>query len=259
MKITQIRNATIIIEFGGTKFLVDPWLGPKDYMEGFEAGINSHIKQPRVELPFDTEKIADVDAVIVTHVHPDHWDDYAKNAIDKNKKIFVQSETDREFMVSEGFGNVEIVSVDGTEFREVKLFKTFGQHGKREVVEPLCRQVNMPYDTMGVVFKAEGEKTLYLAGDTIWCREVEDALAKFNPDVVVVNACGATLVNGEHIIMNIDDVKEVLKKSPDSTVIASHMDTVSHLSVTRADLRKLKEENNLKKLLIPEDGETLTL
>ena len=48
MKITQVRNATIIVEFDKNKFLIDPWLGPKDYMEGFEAGINSHISLKQI-------------------------------------------------------------------------------------------------------------------------------------------------------------------------------------------------------------------
>lgn len=29
MKITQIRNATLIIEYAGKRFLTDPMLGPK--------------------------------------------------------------------------------------------------------------------------------------------------------------------------------------------------------------------------------------
>ena len=29
MKITQIRNATLIIEYAGKRFLIDPMLGPK--------------------------------------------------------------------------------------------------------------------------------------------------------------------------------------------------------------------------------------
>ena len=57
MKITQVRNATIIVEYNNTKFLIDPWLMPKDYMPGFDTAINSEIRQPRAELPFEIEKI----------------------------------------------------------------------------------------------------------------------------------------------------------------------------------------------------------
>ena len=53
------------------------------------------------------------------------------------------------------------------------------------------------------------------------------------------------------------DLKEVLKNSKNATVIASHMDTVSHLTVTRKDLKHFKNNNNIDNLLIPTDGEVL--
>ena len=58
--------------------------------------------------------------------------------------------------------------------------------------------------------------------------------------------------------MNIEDIKEVLKNSPNSTIIASHMDTVSHLTLTRKDLKEFKNKYDIKNLLIPDDGETMS-
>ena len=60
MKITQIRNATIIIEYNNTKFLIDPWLMPKNFMPGFDTAVNANVRQPRVDLPFDIDKITKV-------------------------------------------------------------------------------------------------------------------------------------------------------------------------------------------------------
>ena len=114
MKITQVRNATLIIEYAQEKFLVDPWLMPKDSMPGFDSAVNFQIRQPRVKLPFEISKIVDVNAVIVTHIHPDHWDDYAQDALDKNLKFFVQSEQDKQYILSKGFKDVEILSAEGT-------------------------------------------------------------------------------------------------------------------------------------------------
>ena len=37
------------------------------------------------------------------------------------------------------------------------------------------------------------------------------------------------------------------------------MDTVSHLSITRKDLKEFKQENNIKNLLIPDDGSTIEI
>ncbi len=259
MKITQVRNATLIIEYDNTKFLVDPWLMPKNYMEGFVAAVNSEIRQPRVELPFEIEKIVDVDAVIITHIHPDHWDEFAERSINKNLKIFVQSEIDKNYILTKGFVDVEILADDGTKYNNIKLYRTPTQHGKREILKPLCDSIGMPYDAMGVIFKSQNEKTLYLAGDTIWCDEVKNTLGMYNPDVIILNACAATVLNGERLIMNIEDIEKVIKNAPNSIVIASHMDTVSHLTITRDDLLKYKEKMSFANLLIPNDGEILSI
>ncbi len=253
LQIHQIRNATIIVTYNNKRFLIDPWLMPKDYMAGFDAGLNSQIRQPRVELPIPVEKIVDVDAVILTHYHPDHWDDFAAKAINKNIPFFVQSETDKKLIENLGFKDVRIIKENGTDFEGIKLYKTNCQHGKRETVKPLCEQVGMPYDAMGVVFKSENEKTLYVAGDTIWCEEVKEALDKFHPEIIVTNSCGATVINGERLIMDKNDMKEISSYSKNSVIIASHMDTVSHLTVTRDDIKNLK----LKNVIVPDDNEIL--
>ncbi len=258
MKITQIRNATLIIEYNGTKFLIDPWLGPKNYMPGFDSAVNSEIRQPRVDLPLAVEEIVKVDAVIITHLHPDHWDQYAEESLNKNVPIFVQSDTDKEFITNKGFHNVEVLAEHNTEFHNIVLCKTKTQHGKREILKPLCESIGMPYDAMGIVLKADNEKTLYIAGDTIWCDEVKQALSRHSPEIIVVNACAATVLNGERLIMNIDDLKEVLSFAKKSAIIASHMDNLRHLTVTRKDLVEFKKNNDAVNLLIPEDGETLS-
>lgn len=252
MLIHQIRNATLVITYNQKKFLIDPWLMPKDHMAGFDAAVNADVRQPRVELPLSIEEIIKVDAVILTHFHPDHWDEFAAKALDKNIPFFVQSKFDFDIIKGFGFNNIRIIGED-TEFEGVHLYKTGGQHGKREIIEPMWQQADVPYDAMGIVFKAQGEKTLYLAGDTIWCEEAKDAIDTYSPEVIIVNACGATLLNGEKIIMDVEDIKAISDYAPSAKIIASHMDTVSHLTVTREDVKKL----GLKNVLVPDDNEIM--
>ncbi len=108
---------------------------------------------------------------------------------------------------------------------------------------------------MGIAFKSDKEKTLYVAGDTIWCEEVKQAINKFNPEIIVINACGATVLvgEGERLIMDINDVKAISSYAKNSTIIASHMGTVSHLTVTREDIKALKLNN----IVVPDDNEIL--
>ena len=256
MKIHQIRNATIIVIYNDKRFLIDPWLMPKDFMSGFEGAMNSEVRQPRVDLPkdFDINHLP-LDAVILTHFHPDHSDEFAVNTLDKNIPFFVQNETDLNIIKNFGFNDVRIVSENGTDFEGVKLFKTQCQHGRREVVKPMCEQIGMPYDAMGIAFKSNKEKTLYVAGDTIWCEEVKQAIDKFNPEIIIINACGATVLvgEGERLIMDIEDTKAISKYAKNSTIIASHMDTVSHLTVTREDIKALKLNN----VVVPDDNKIL--
>lgn len=110
----------------------------------------------------------------------------------------------------------------------------------------------------GVVFESSNEqKRFYLAGDTIFCQKVIDTIKKFQPEVVAVNAAGVQFPLGHLLIMNQYDVRALMRQFPELDVIATHVEGVSHATVTRAILKEFAEKNNLKRLHIPKDGELL--
>src|SRR6187399_544268 len=67
--LTQVRNATVLIDYGGVRFLVDPVLADKDAYPGLEGTANSQRRNPLVPLPMPLASIVEVNAVIVTHLH----------------------------------------------------------------------------------------------------------------------------------------------------------------------------------------------
>ncbi|MEW9526823.1 MBL fold metallo-hydrolase [Agrobacterium tumefaciens] len=255
MKITQIRNATLHIVYGGVRFLVDPMLSDRHSWPGFEGSVNSEERNPLVHLPMTKEEIIDVDAVIVTHLHEDHWDEEARKVLPKTLPIFAQNDADASIIRGQGFSDVRVLS--GTsDFNGVQLVKTGGRHGTEA---HYARIGNLLGEACGVVFKKAELKTVYLAGDTIWHERVAAALKTHRPDVAILNT-GYAMVLGIDggIIMGTQDVLSVHKAAPETRLIASHMEAVNHCTVSRADLRAFARANGFAdKLRTPGDGETI--
>ena len=114
-------------------------------------------------------------------------------------------------------------------------------------------------EAMGVVFQAPGYKTLYLAGDTIWRKEVDQAIEKYHPEVIVLNAGKAKMTGFEGaIIMGEEDVLRAAQTAKDSKIVAVHMDAVNHMSLSREELRTyVKKQGIENRVDIPEDGASL--
>lgn len=264
MNVQLIRNAMIKIFYGGATFLVDPWLAEKGSMGTFrqlkEASMpftpvleeQLDIPMPMCALPFQKETIlAGVDAYIVTHLHPDHVDMNLDGTVgaplDHSTPLFTQSADDGAAFTGSGFSDVRVMQEEGEEFKGVCLMKTPARHGTETPCGPSC----------GFLLTAPGEPMLYAAGDTVWYDEVADTLAKYQPDVIVLNACAARLVGNGRLIMDGHDIAEVRRAAPHAQIVVVHMDTVAHACLTRQSLRLYLDAHGLGDVRLPADGETL--
>lgn len=258
MQLTQIRNATLKLDYAGVRFLIDPMLADKEAWPGFPGTARSHLRNPLVALPVSVDTLLDVDVIIVTHTHQDHWDEAAQQLIPKDKVIYTQNESDASLIRSQGFTAVSVLA-DTNVIAGVNVVKTDGQHGSDEAyaIPEVAERLG---DACGLVFSAEGEKTLYIAGDTIWVPPYVSSLKKYAPDVVVLNIGCATVDGIGAIIMGKEDALRTLEILPAATLVASHMEAVNHCLLSRAELRAYTAENGLQqKVWVPEDGETLSL
>lgn len=258
MYFQQIRSATVKINYSNKIFLVDPWLCKKGAYPPIPFVGRDDVNNPVTELPFSIEEILhNVDAVIITHTHFDHFDETAKNSIPKDKLIFVQDEVDEAELKGYGFTNLKILSDSGIDYDGIKLYKTACQHGKGDQTEQAYAKMGFrrSTDACGVVFQADGEKTVYLAGDTIWFDGVQAAIKKYLPEVIILNTAQAEFPHGYPIIMGLEDIAAVQSAAPKANLIASHMGAVSHAHLTRDEIKKFAEEKDIKTIWIPEDGE----
>ena len=249
MLVRLVRNATLIVELAGVRLLVDPMLNPAGAVDGV-PGTPSPRPNPTVELPLRAEDVvAGIDAVLVTHLHNDHFDARARELLDEDLPLACQPD-DVDRLREYGFGDLRPVE-GAIDLLGVAVARTDGRHGTGELGASLG-------PVSGFVLRSPGEPTLYVAGDTIWCDEVDAALTEHGPDVVVVNASAARFLEGDPIVMTIDDVLATARAAPAATVIAVHLEAISHAQDSRAAVRGAAVEAGLEgRVLVPDDGEAL--
>jgi len=237
MRITLIRNATVLLELRGRRLLVDPMLDPAGARPPIEDTANP-VRNPTVELPFPAEQAVDgLDAVLVTHCHKDHLDDTAERLLPRDVPVFCQPE-DEERLRDVG---LDARPIDASlDWNALTLHRVPAQHGFGAVAEALAPVSGFVLDE------------LYIAGDTVWYDGVRETIERFEPRVAVVNAGGASFLEGSLIVMGIDDVREVAARVP--TVVCVHLEALNHCFLTRAELAAA-----VPGAVIPRDGETLSV
>ncbi|WP_284460515.1 MBL fold metallo-hydrolase [Chryseobacterium sp.] len=253
MKLQLWRNATLLLNNNDVNILIDPMLGDKGSLGKFPM-TDSELLNPLVDLPFSHEelvqKLEKVDAVVITHLHPDHWDSKAIELIDKNMPILCPSVISEQ-IAEQGFRNVIPIS-DHLHWNAMDIFITKGQHGTGEIGEKMG-VVN------GFVFKTANQ-SVYIVGDSIWYDDIAEEIDRYQPEHIIVAGGAATFSVGDPIIMTSEDIIKVCRYAPEALVWVSHLEAVSHCKEDRKYIEeKIVKEGLADQCFILKDGEEITL
>ena len=193
MRLQLIRHATLLLEFAGHTLLIDPMLDDVGARPPIQNSPNPR-NNPLVPLAMKAEVVlTKVDAVLVTHTHSDHWDSTAEKLLPKSLPLFGQLQDQSKFLAT-GFTAVRAID-KSLGWNGIQISRTAGQHGTGEIAKKMA-------PVSGFVLRADDEPALYIAGDTIWCGAVQDALDVHEPDVIVLNAGAARFLEGNPITMS---------------------------------------------------------
>jgi L-ascorbate metabolism protein UlaG (beta-lactamase superfamily) len=231
VKLTLVRHATLLLDTSHGRVLVDPMLRGAGTTPPIENTPNQRAN-PLVDLPLRAEHVvAGIDLCIITHLHSDHFDDAADEVLPRDVPILTQPES-ADALAARGFTNIAV--------EHPAIPMTRGRHGTGKIGE-----------AMGAVsgWIVDG---LYVAGDTIWCDEVSDALEQHRPRAIVLNASGARFNVGDPIVMDTEDVRRV-RDATDAPIAVVHLEAINHCVEPRAAYRGVTGVH------VPADGETIEL
>jgi L-ascorbate metabolism protein UlaG (beta-lactamase superfamily) len=156
VRLTMIGHATVLVELDDVRLLTDPLL--RDRVTFLRT-------RPRV---IDPAWIQDLDGVLLSHFHRDHYDPRSIAAIDRSLLVIGPPGTSSRAR-KRGFPNVaELRPGESTAVGNVTVQATKASHGR----------VPGPFRSIALGFLVSGSSRLYFAGDTDLFDEMSELAAE---------------------------------------------------------------------------------
>jgi L-ascorbate metabolism protein UlaG (beta-lactamase superfamily) len=251
MKIQLLRHATCLISLNGKKILLDPMLSSAGVLAAI-PDVPNPAGNPLLNLPANlnlNDLQNNLDAILVTHTHRDHFDNAAMELLPKDIPLFCQPQDTDKIKIA-GFLKVIPISRSFI-WDDISIYRTSGHHGTGEIGDKMG-------PVSGFVLKATTEPTLYITGDTIWCPEVEQALQEYQPQIIICFAGGAQFHEGDPITMTKSDILSLTRNAPQAKIVAVHMESWNHCRLTRKELNAFLKENSMAgQVVVPDNGNNL--
>ncbi len=254
MKYQHLRHATGVLSYGEIDILIDPIFAPKEANPPITNSWNE-LRNPMVDFPFDLSSFKLPEHCLVTHLHSDHFDDYAKELLPKETRLLCQCENEDHFK-NIGFTNVTSIDKELT-LETINIQRVPGQHGTGITAKLMGI-------SSGYILSAPNEPILYITGDTIFYKDVKATLEKYKPDVILAFGGAAQFSHGDPITLATEDILKLHEFAPQAKIICVHMNTINHCRTTKEALKaflssKLGDSQYHDSFFIPDDGETIDL
>ena len=254
MKITQIRNATIVIEFAHGKMIVDPMLARQSKLPKLRY-FKSDKRNPLVDLPTCFSRIAEeIDFALITHCQKGHFDH-----LDRAGVRWLAQRQIPTFCTSRDNGYLQKKQIETKVLAD--KHNAFFDGSIQLIPATHTRGWLTPFMEHGTGYyiALRDEPSVYLMGDTVLTDVIRSFIRETQPDYIVAPTGKAQFDIGAPLLLDESEILELSELST-GTIICNHMEALDHCRISRSDLRCLLDNSGVAhRYRIPHDGETMEL
>jgi L-ascorbate metabolism protein UlaG (beta-lactamase superfamily) len=243
----HLRHATSILTVDNKVILIDPMFSEKGVLPSVILSSNK-LKNPLTSLPIKVEDaIKNIDYLLITHLHFDHFDKRAIEILPKNIPV-ISSKYNFKKLKGLGFSSVHFIEND-FDIDGININRFPAVHGKG-LLKPLMGKGS------SFLLTYNGVK-IFLTGDCLWTESLKNKIVAIKPDVIIANAGAARFKIGKPITMSINDLHEMAKLRNETKIVVVHLDALNHCSETREFCKE--QALNHDNIYFPNDGERVDL
>jgi L-ascorbate metabolism protein UlaG (beta-lactamase superfamily) len=199
---TFIGNATTLLRFGPLTVLTDPNFLHRGQLAYLGKGLFSRrLTDPALQVG----ELPALDAIVLSHMHGDHWDRVARNGLDRSTPVLTTPKAARalqrqHFSSSEGLRTWQssTISRDGHRLDVTALPGRHARGAAQRLLPPVMGSL-LEYTPPG----APASLRVYITGDTLFVDDLRRIPARYSAiDVALVHLGGTTLPGGLMVTMD---------------------------------------------------------
>ncbi|MET9776525.1 MBL fold metallo-hydrolase [Streptomyces sp. NPDC006367] len=226
LRIHFIGNATVLLRYRGLSLLTDP----NFLHRGQRAYLGHGLTSRRLTEPaLDPRDLPDLDAVVLSHLHGDHWDRVARRHLSRSVPIVTTPHASRRLQGVHGFHRAvglrtwqrETVSHGDARARVTALP---GRHAGH----PALRRLLPPVMGSLLEFGPAGGPVLhrlYVSGDTLLFEGLDEIVRRFpDVDLAVLHLGGTTLPGGFVVTLDGRAGAELARRLDPRLILPVHYD-----------------------------------
>lgn len=257
---TFIGNATALIGWGPFTLSTDP-----NFLHvGQRAYLGRGLTSKRLLDPARTVKeLPPLDAVVLSHLHGDHWDRVARRGLDRSLPIVTTPHAARRlqrlhrYKAATGIENWESHTLT-KERSTVRITSLPGRHapeGAGKVLPPVMGSLLEFGDSGGDV-----AHRVYVTGDTLMYDGLSEIAHRYpDIDVAVVHLGGTMLPGGVLVTMDAVQGADLIELVQPTRAVPVHMEDYTVFTSTLADFqREVVHRGLTQRVRVVGRGETVT-